>query len=197
MNTLSKQNKVLIAVAVLVVIGLLFWWGRSAPKKNVEKEVELPKIEMQTVEASADDSGLNLGNQTYSIDEASITLKDGVASQKVASSSATMTTKLLVGTAFADVDRDGKKDAVVLLRNEAGGTGIFYYAALVTSNNGSPKVSKAVFLGDRIRIQEITISQGIVMIDIRERGVDSSFVGMPDVPKALLFEVVGTELVVK
>jgi hypothetical protein len=197
MNTLSKQNKVLIAVAVLVVVGLLFWWGRSAPKKNVEKEVELPKIEMQSAEVSSSDTDLNLGNQTYAIDEASITLKDGVATQKVASSSATMTTKLLDGTAYADVDGDGKKDAVVLLRNEAGGTGIFYYAALVSSNNGSPKVSKAVFLGDRIRIHEITVHNGLVMIDIRERGVDSSLVGVPDVPKALLYEIVGTELAVK
>lgn len=197
MNTLSKQNKILIAVAVIVLIGLLFWWGRATPKKNIQKQAELPHIELQSAEPKPDDSELNLGNRTYVIDETPITLAGGVAKQNIANSSSVMTTKLLDGTAYADVDGDGKKDAVVLLRNEAGGTGIFYYVAFVSSKEDSPKISKAVFLGDRIRIHEITIHTNLVMVDIRERGVDSSFVGVPDIPKAILFEVVGNQLVAR
>ncbi len=197
MNTLSKQNKILIGISALVLIGLLFWWGRSAPKQVAQKQTELPQIELPSASSTVESSDLNLSNQTYTIDESPITLSNGISKQNVASSSAVMTTTLLSGTAYADLDGDGKKDAVVLLRNEAGGTGIFYYAALVTSRDGSPKVSKAVFLGDRIRIHEITTHNNLVMIDIRERAVDASFVGVPDIPKALLFEVVGTELVAR
>lgn len=194
---MSKQNQILLAVAVVALIGLLFWWGRSAEKVEDVKETPLENVQITNLMPEVEASDLDIENRTYTIDARDIALSGGESSLTVASTSIVLKTKLIPGTAYADIDKDGVRDAVVLLRNEAGGDAVYYYSAVVLSGNGTPSVSKAVLLGDRIRIKEITIAGNVVMIDVRERPVDPAFVGVPDVPKALTYEVIGTELVAK
>ncbi len=197
MDTLSKQNKILIGISLMVLAGLLFWWGKTTPQKSSVKETPLENIEIASASEAPAPSKLNIENLSYAIPGKTIELKNGESKLPIANTKAFLSTKLIDGTAYSDIDADGIPDAVVLLRNDAGGPSVFYYTAVVLSNNGKPTVSKARLIGDRIRIQEITILKNIVMIDIRVPGEDASYVGVPDTARALVFEVAGGELVLK
>jgi hypothetical protein len=68
-----------------------------------------------------------------------------------------------------DLDHDGRDDAVVILVNEPGGSGSFYYVA-AAYNDGTQFVgSTALLLGDRIDIQSVAVSDGIVIVSYSDR----------------------------
>jgi len=70
-------------------------------------------------------------------------------------------------TAFGDLDNDGVSDAAaIVFYNTIGTTGHFSYLEAVLVNNGKPQNAANVFLGDRERIETMTIVNGEVVISL-------------------------------
>lgn len=73
----------------------------------------------------------------------------------------------LVDHAFGDIDGDQAMDAVAVITNTDGGSGIFYSLALVLNNQGSPEVvSPAYLIGDRLILRSISASKNLIEIEV-------------------------------
>lgn len=67
--------------------------------------------------------------------------------------------------AFGDLNADGTSDAAVLLAENGGGSGVFVsLIAVLNSSNGPTQVS-SVFIDDRPLINNLTISEGKIVLD--------------------------------
>ncbi len=99
-------------------------------------------------------------------------------------------TTILDAKGSGDINNDGKQDAVVLLSQSGAGSGIFIYAAAYVSGPLNYKGSNAVFIGDRISPQSVSISNGIITIHYLDRKPDEPYAADPTIPttKQLIYQ---------
>ncbi|MDB5239079.1 MAG: hypothetical protein JWO00_414 [Candidatus Parcubacteria bacterium] len=72
--------------------------------------------------------------------------------------------------AAGDLNGDGSDDLVAVYAETTGGTGYFYYLAAFLNEKGSPKLAAWTDLGDRITVNKISISKGVITADIVTQG---------------------------
>ncbi|BBB47429.1 hypothetical protein [Pelolinea submarina] len=123
-------------------------------------------------------------------------LIDGLFEEPAAPGSAAII-RIQLGTAqvFGDVNNDGFEDAAVTLVVDAGGSGTFTYLALVLNQDGTPQALPAVFLGDRIAVQSLSIQPSQVVVDLLTRAADEPMSAEPTVAETLTFNLSGDQLV--
>lgn len=193
---MDTKKQLIGGIVVALIIGGIIWWGLLQNKEVSNSQVE--NIYKEALSQNTEDSPvsfIDIKNIDYKIDSRLVKIRDGVATESLAQSGATIRTSLLEGPAFADIDLDGKKDAVVILRDEPGGTGIFYYASVVLANANPMISTNSVLLGDRIRIKEIVITGEMIKITILERLSGEAMTKEPSIEKTLLFRVVEGSLI--
>jgi hypothetical protein len=184
-----EKNKTIASIAVLVVlVGLMVWWAKAQEKRALPPQDEAPAVlDAVLSEMAADEAApIDYRNAAYRIEDRTVSLIDGSATMPVApGSEGVMKTSVLQGPAFADLNGDQAKDAVVILRDEPGGSGIFYYVATLTANGQS---SKAVLLGDRIRIKSIEVKPaGVIEVVVLERAPGEPLTALPSVERLRTF----------
>ena len=86
--------------------------------------------------------------------------------------------------AYGDLDGDGDDDAAVLLVQEPGGTGTFYYVAAALNVNGLYRGTNAILLGDRIAPQNVAIRNGLVVANYADRRPEEPMSAPPSVGKS-------------
>ena len=112
----------------------------------------------------------------FSFDEGEVTLSKG---RSVSASGEE--TSLLEEKAHGDINNDGKEDTVVFLARSGGGSGIFIYTAAYVSGPVNYKGTNAVFLGDRVAPQSISIRNGNITVTFLDRGPDEAFAAEPTI----------------
>jgi hypothetical protein len=111
---------------------------------------------------------------TYWIDGISYDLKDGKNSSEIDPESETTTTTAVYGPfATGDLDGDNVADTGVILVQDPGGSGTFYYAAAAINKNGKYEGAHAFFLGDRIVPVTIEIQDSVMKVKYRDRQADN------------------------
>ncbi len=108
-------------------------------------------------------------NITYVVGGQSFNLVNGKAELVTENSSSKNTLFVFGEPVYGDLDKDGDNDAVVLLVNNPGGSGTFYYAALAINNNGAYSATGTMLLGDRIAPQTVEIQDGHALYNFAER----------------------------
>lgn len=68
--------------------------------------------------------------------------------------------------AMGDLNGDGIEDAAVILAENYGGTGTFEYLVPVFNSGSNLAPSSGYFLGDRVQVNAISISNGIIKLDL-------------------------------
>jgi heat shock protein HslJ len=76
------------------------------------------------------------------------------------------------GYACGDLNDDGNEDATAVLVSMFGGSGSFYYVEAVLNENGEPDDTASVFLGDRLKLESITIEDGTITVKMVTHGPD-------------------------
>ncbi|TSC81744.1 MAG: hypothetical protein G01um101420_849 [Parcubacteria group bacterium Gr01-1014_20] len=123
---------------------------------------------------------------SYSVNGEIFTLKDGKAENELVPGSATKNKLSIFGEpVYGDLDADGDEDAAILLANDPGGSGIFYYAALAIKNGTTYQVTPAMFLGDRIAPQTVEIHDGHAVFNFAERKAGESLSTPPSIGKSV------------
>ena len=141
-----------------------------------------------------------LANMEYIIDiteSGRADLVNGVYEEAAAAGSASkIIVRLDNSGASGDIDGDGISDSALILQAESGGSGSFSYLAVVLNQTEGPAALDAVFLGDRIRIEGLGISEGVIQVDIIDRKSGESMSVSPSVKKVLFFQLVDGAVVV-
>lgn len=125
-------------------------------------------------------------NLVVTIDGHSFTMSDGFATRDPAPGSATQHTVRIIGEpAWGDVNRDGYPAAALLIANDPGGSGTFYYAVLAVNDSGTFRATNALLLGDRIAPQTIDFLDGRFVYNYGARGPGEPMTALPSVQKSL------------
>ena len=117
-----------------------------------------------------------LRNATYKeILPQPLTLRDGsFEGEPHMPGSASHDTVTLVPGDFAsgDLTGDGVDEAVVGLAWNAGGSGVFFALAIVRNDGGTPDNIATIGLGDRVKVENLSIENGTLIADLVEHGTD-------------------------
>ncbi len=125
-------------------------------------------------------------NTTVEIEGEIFSLKNGIAEKEIAPGATTKNTLRVFGEPlFGDLDNDEDLDATLLLQNDSGGSGIFYYAVLSINNNENGyKNTNTLYLGERIAPQTVEIHDGKAVFNFAERKIDEPMTTRPSIGKS-------------
>lgn len=119
-------------------------------------------------------------NLAVTIGDQSFTLVNGVAEKETAPGSKE-TVKVVGEPVTGDASGDGKPDTALLLADDPGGSGTFYYAVLAIDDGGSWRATNALPLGDRIKPENIQYRDGQFVYRFLERKPDEQMAATPTV----------------
>lgn len=168
-----------LLIIVIAALGFMWWNGNKDVKVNTDNK---PANTTFKPDAS---------NATFQFDEGAATLKNG----KTESDGGEIS--LLDKVAYGDLNKDDKQDSAVLLASSGGGSGVFIYAAAYVSGPVNYKGTNAVFLGDRIAPQSVSITSGTVTVTYLDRRPDEPFAAEPTIRTTRQFIFQNGELVEK
>lgn len=130
-------------------------------------------------------------NVTFTVEKAQVTLANGRAEKETAPGSASkVVTALTDKRVTGDVDGDGRADTVVVLTQQAGGTGTFSYVAVVLNGTGGVTTTPAALLGDRITVSGVRLDGATIVVDLLDRASGQPFTTSPSVTVTKRFAVV-------
>ena len=124
-------------------------------------------------------------NATYTIGANEIRLSGGRSELQTAPGSAMRTKTLAFGKPVCgDLDGDGDEDAAVIIVQDPGGSGTFYYIGAALGVKGGYRGTNAVLLGDRVAPLKVDIRNGVIFIDYRDRRPEEPMAIAPSVGKS-------------
>ena len=169
---MTKRLYTWLVVAALAAVALLVFVMRSSLNP------EAPQADRSAME-----------NLTVTIDQQRFVMQGGVAELDAAPGSAAKNTLRVVGEPVSgDVTGDGKPDGALLLRNEPGGSGTFYYAVLAVNDGGRYHASNVLALGDRIVPKGIDFANGRFVYRFLDRRPGEPMAADPTVQNTIVVE---------
>jgi len=184
---MSKKIILIVVLLVIVLAGGFFVYksmsnkpSENAPANNIPEEKPEQKIVIDPL------------NATYIIEEKSVTLVNGKTEQEIVAGSASKLKTMAFGTPTkGDLNDDGIVDAALILTQNSGGSGTFYYAAAAVYNSGNKKTvgTNGILLGDRIAPQNILINGEIILVNYADRKKGESMATPPSVGISKYFGV--------
>lgn len=179
---MQKNIIIIVLVVILLLAGYFIWQANNvAIKPAIDNSLQKPIFDPL--------------NATYNIDRKAVKLQNGKAEQEIVpGSSAKLITQVFGQPSFGDLNADGLNDASLIVAQDTGGSGTFFYVAVSLNNNGAVNGTNAILLGDRIAPQNMTINNGEVVVNYAERKSGEPFTTPPSVGITKKFLVSGTTL---
>lgn len=169
------MNKIFTAFLTIGLIGGVYFYTKTTT---------------DTAEPAINSPGMDPLNTAYRVDQETFKLTDGVAEKETAPGSASKNTLTVFGEpSYGDIDNDGDDDAVLILVNQPGGSGTFYYAALSLNVDGVHKGTDAILLGDRISPQNFYLDGNKAIVNYVKRNISEDFSVEPSVAESLYITV--------
>ncbi|MEI7480043.1 MAG: META domain-containing protein [bacterium] len=132
---------------------------------------------------------------TYTIENQKYSLEGGQVEKQLAPGSASVDRVSIFGNPiYGDFNNDGVLDAAVILAQNMGGSGTFYFAALSINIEGFYKGTNAIFLGDRITPKKIEVRNGRAVYNFLDRKITDSFVSKPTINKSVIVNLDSTNM---
>lgn len=167
--------KIFIYIVLIIAVLVGGFYALSNYIYN-EKQADVEPSPMETGTVS------NYKDATYVIEGQAIKLTAGFSEIEIsADAESKLTTQHFGNEAFGDLDGDGAEDAVFLLTQDGGGTGIFYYVVVALKKPDGYIGTNAVFLGDRIAPQTTEIRDGKIIVNYAERKEDEPMTAQPSI----------------
>ena len=94
---------------------------------------------------------------------------------------------------FGDLDGNGKADAAIVLAENSGGSGTFESLIAVTNQSGAPHQAGQAQLGDRVLVNSIDISSGVIHLDMVVQGPADPLC-CPSLPQKQNYWLIGNRL---
>ena len=165
------MRKSVLVIAALLGVAAAAWAIFAALGAGREVQESLPPVTQNL--------DVTIGDQTF-------TLVDGVAVKESAPGSASSrTVRVLDEAVDGDFTGDGKPDAALVISDDPGGSGTFYYAVLAVNDGRSWRATNALPLGDRIKPESIDFVGGRFVYRYLERKPGEAMADAPTVEKVL------------
>jgi len=121
-------------------------------------------------------------NATYLIENQQILLKDGFSEIEIAPGSASkQITSVLWTPIEGNLNSDEFKDFAMILTQNSGGSGTFYYLVAGLGSFNGVIGTNAILLGDRIAPENISIENRKILVNYAERKIDDPMTAQPSV----------------
>lgn len=177
----NRKLQIILLALIVVGAGLLatqkFW---TAPFANFVLQHDGEGVYIPT------NNPLNI---TFTISGKKYILINGKSEKEITPGSAAKEIIMVFGQpAYGDFDGDGVKDAVMLITQNSGGSGTFFYAVEAINHNGTFLGTNALLLGDRIAPQNINITGSRAVVNFAERKPNEPFTTPPSVGKSVYIE---------
>lgn len=91
-----------------------------------------------------------------------------------------------------DLDGNGTPDALIVLTANTGGTGTFYYLVAMRNDNGVPAQAATTYLGDRVIIDSIEITSGLITVNMKIAGPNDGAC-CPNTPAVQKYKLEGAQ----
>ena len=181
-------------------------WLRSTPVM-IQAQIEasagasqagLAETQTTTATDASWVSAARLEQATYlteSTDAGVATLDAGEFRAPAAPGSAAELVIQLGSWAAGDLDGQGGEDAAAITVERPGGSGAFYFIHALTAGEDGLRDVGAVFLGDRIRVEEVAIHGGAITVRLLDRAPSAAMSSEPDVAMLRRFAIEGGALV--
>jgi hypothetical protein len=155
---------------------------QCVPVCSFEKALELPE-------------GKDPLNLTYLIETQPVMLVDGHAERTVSQNSAIrITTKILEAGVAGDLNGDERDDVPLLLLQDPGGSGSFFYVAAALGTVNGFRGTNAVRIGDRVAPRGVQIYNHTMIVNYMDRYPWESFAAEPSVHRTRTFVVENGQL---
>ena len=89
--------------------------------------------------------------------------------------------------ANGDLNGDGSPDTAVTIIVNSGGSGVFTYVSAVINNGGIAQPADSVLIGDRVKVSEMVIANGALMVNYLDRKAEEPMSAKPTVPMTRVF----------
>ena len=168
MTTSFFRTANVIAAVIALAGGLHMVWAQGASEPvNANGAAKRQQAAYPGVARASSLGQADYRSASFWLDDRLVKLVDGVAEQPAAPGSAAMEkTRVVEHPAPASGRIGGRLATALVLMDEPGGSGTFYYVAVARSSGGS---THAVFLGDRIALKSIAIERGDVVVRYLDR----------------------------
>ena len=134
-------------------------------------------------------------NATYIIDGKGVALVSGRAEEAISGSVSKIVTQYFGNEVRADFNGDGLQDVAFLLTQNSGGTGTFYYVAVLLSSKNGYMGTNAILLGDRIAPQTTNFTNGEIVVNYADRKPNEPMAVTPSVGVSKYFGIIAGKLV--
>ena len=119
---------------------------------------------------------------TYLIEGSPVTLENGRSETEIVPGSASkQITTVLWAPTKGGLNSDKRDDYAMILTQNFGGSGTFYYIVAGIGSWKGITGTNGIFLGDRIAPENISISNGEILVNYAERKADDPMTAQPSV----------------
>ncbi|MEI6553493.1 MAG: hypothetical protein WCO09_02895, partial [bacterium] len=178
MGRRNKKTNITVGILLLIIIAVAIYV--FVINKGNHKENKF--INVDTSATSTKNVNFDPLNFTYDIEGEKIILKDGTSTSDVVPGSAEkLETTVFDKPAIGDLNGDGKNDSAILLVQDSGGTGLFYYLVGVYSDAGVAKNTNSIFIGDRIEPVSVVIKNSKIELSYVDRNPNDPMTADPTV----------------
>ncbi len=173
------MKKILIGLGIAVVVLVAGFYAFNAYIYNEKQAVATPDYK----------------NAEYIINGQRVKLTNGEAVTEAAPGSASkIVTRYFGNELKTDLNADGQTDVVLLLTQNTGGTGTFYYVVAALATERGYLGSDGYLLGDRIAPQTTEISpnprhKSVIVVNYADRAVGEPMTTQPSVGKSVFLKI--------
>jgi heat shock protein HslJ len=165
--------KLLTALALFLIGTMFLWQFLQGMERSSDTHVH---------DGGMRDDAAMIYDGVYEIEGEQIALRHGVSTSTMRDSSALLTTTYFGNAVEYDANADATPEAVFLVSQERGGSGVFYYAIVAKRTETGWQGTDALFLGDRISPQSTHVSEdGTISINFAERALGAPYTDAPSV----------------
>ena len=157
---IGQQQATLILGRALAIVILVAAWSLAACA--VQPKPPAPPLTLDAVK--------NAEYPTEYLTSGKVKLTDGKYQEPNFKALITLDSAM----AWGDLDGDGSQDAVVVLVSNTGGSSAFYHLQAVLNQNGQPRPVASTLLGDRVKIEAMDITSGVITVDLLTRATQDS-----------------------
>ncbi|MCX6784784.1 MAG: hypothetical protein NTV81_02505 [Candidatus Komeilibacteria bacterium] len=93
-----------------------------------------------------------------------------------------------------DFNNDGLTDAAYLVTKQPGGSGTFYYLAVVLKNQSEDQILVSEVIGDRIAPQTTEFKDGMIIVNYADRKADEPFSVKPSIGLSKYYKIIDGQL---